>query len=142
THCCRATRLRHHFPTRRSSDLPLYYIRTFDAAGPAIIDTAFRINVYRVARNNQKLMSGPNAKDVSIRSLNKDSYVRVIARSGDWYRVALPDHIEGYLPLRSVTAAMSGVTKKLIADKTVTLHPRSESTIMNFLPRDTPVEVL
>src|SRR5690606_39957939 len=83
THCCRATRLRHHFPTRRSSDLPLYYIRTFDAAGPAIIDTAFRINVYRVARNNQKLMSGPNAKDVSIRSLNKDSYVRVIARSGD-----------------------------------------------------------
>lgn len=125
----------------RSKD-PLYYIRTLDAAEPAIIDTAFRINVYRVARNNQKLMSGPNAKDVSIRSLNKDSYVRVIARSGDWYRVALPDHIEGYLPLRSVTAAMSGVTKKLIADKTVTLHPRSESTIINFLPRDTPVEVL
>ncbi len=125
----------------RSKD-PLYYIRTLDVAGPAVIDTAFRINVYRIAGNNQRLKSGPNDKTVDISVLPKDAYVRVVARSGDWYRVALANHSEGYLPLRSVVPATHGKTKKLSEEKSVTLYARNESTIMNYLPKDTLVEVL
>lgn len=78
---------------------PLYYIRKIEAAVESMpIDTGFHQKPFKVAVRAVKLMTGPSAALPVKTVLPRDTYVTVLAQTSDWYRVALPDDRQGYLP--------------------------------------------
>jgi len=62
------------------------------------IDTGFHQKPFKVAVRAVKLMTGPSAALPVKTVLPRDTYVTVLAQTSDWYRVALPDDRQGYLP--------------------------------------------
>lgn len=51
-----------------------------------------------------KLLSGPASGATTRASLTAGTFLHILSASSTWYKVALPDGLEGYLPSKNVTA--------------------------------------
>lgn len=126
----------------RSKD-PIHYIRTLEAIVEASpLDTTFEVNTFRVAGKKPLLKSGPGSKHKSIQILAPETFTRVVAQSGDWYRVSLADRREGYILKKDVVPAQTG--KRLVLDRTVELRlePYADGVVIDYLNPQSVVEVL
>lgn len=94
---------------QNTSKDPVTYIRTMEKLVNELTpDTLFQSIVFRVNQKNSALHIGP-AKKLPVREqLAKDTYVKVIAQSNDWYRVLTADEHEGYIERSNVIPAEKG----------------------------------
>ena len=98
---------------------PIYYVRTSPPIKSASIDTLFKSTAYKVTAKEIHLRTGPNIKNSVTKILSKDTYLKPIAQSADWYRVSLADKQQGYVYKKEVKPADKG--KKLILKQNDTL---------------------
>jgi murein DD-endopeptidase MepM/ murein hydrolase activator NlpD len=94
---------------QRQSKDPIAYIRTMEKlVNEMMPDTLFQSIVFRVKQKNTTLRSGPGKKQPGYQELAKDSWIKVIGQSNDWYRVMTATQQEGYIQLRDITPAEGG----------------------------------
>ena len=133
-----------HFGIYQSrSKNPIHYIQTLEAIVDASpLDTTFQVNTFRVAGKKPVLKSGPGSRNQDIQKLAPETFVRVVAQSGDWYRVSLADRSEGYVLKKDVVPAQTG--KVLVLDRIVKLRlePDADSVVIDYLNAQSVVEVL
>lgn len=133
-----------HFGIYQSrSKNPLHYIKTLEAIVDASpLDTTFRVSTFRTVGKKQVLKSGPGTKNNDIEILVDETFVRVVAQSGEWYRVSLGDRREGYILKKNVAPATPGRLLKLERAVELRVDPDPESVIIDYLNPETQVEVL
>ncbi len=94
---------------QRQSKDPIAYIRTMEKlVNEMMPDTLFQSIVFRVKQKSATLRSGPGKKQPVYQELTKDSWVKVIGQSNDWYRVVTATQKEGYIEVRDITPAEGG----------------------------------
>jgi peptidoglycan LD-endopeptidase LytH len=94
---------------QRQSKDPIAYIRTMEKlVNEMMPDTLFQSIVFRVTQKSASLRSGPGKKQPAHEVLSKDSWVKVIGQSNDWYRVVTATQKEGYIEVRDITPAENG----------------------------------
>ncbi|HEU5147161.1 MAG TPA: M23 family metallopeptidase [Chryseosolibacter sp.] len=88
---------------------PLHYIRQMEQAMASVpIDTGFQQKPFKVARKMASVFFGPSLKSDIKASIEKNTYVTVLGQTNEWYRIALPDNLEGYIPKNQVTPLTAG----------------------------------
>lgn len=94
---------------QNASKDPIAYIRTMEKLVREVApDTLFRHMVFRVAQKRSTLYSGPSEKSFIRQTLDKDTYLNVIAQSGMWYRVMTAHEREGFVLKQQVIATEKG----------------------------------
>lgn len=94
---------------QRESKDPIAYIRTMEKlVNEMMPDTLFQSIVFRVTQKGGTLHAGPGKKQPALHELTKDAWVKVIAQSGEWYRVVTAAQAEGYIEKNNVTPAGKG----------------------------------
>jgi len=122
---------------------PLYYIKQVEAAMATLpIDTGFQQMPYKTRLRKVQLMAGPASKLPAKASLEKDTYVKIIGQSHDWYRISLPDETEGYVLRRQVVPLEGGTHLKLDNAGVLLSAIRSDAIPVAVLQADTAVEIL
>jgi hypothetical protein len=93
---------------QRSSIDPITYIRTMEKLVKELApDTLFQPLPMKVAARGSKLFNGSFPKAAAT-SLARDTYVKVIAQSKDYFRVQTADAREGFVEKKSVRELQKG----------------------------------
>lgn len=94
---------------QNTSKDPVTYIRTMaKLANQPAPDTLFHTVVFRVSQKTTALHLGPSGKFPVRELLTKDTYLKVIAQTNDWYRVLTADEREGFIERNNVIAVEKG----------------------------------
>lgn len=127
---------------QRGSKDPIHYIRTLEAMVASPLDTSFQVQAFKVDAPKINLRSGPGANYPALGQLSKNTWVKIISQSGDWYRIALPDKKQAFAHKKLLSPVLSG-TPLLLSTPTVLL---SETTLdavpVAYLSDSSNVEVL
>ncbi|MBT1689079.1 peptidoglycan DD-metalloendopeptidase family protein [Dawidia soli] len=122
---------------------PIHYLLTQDALkSDSPLDTLFREQVYRVTARRSMMRTGPGPKYALKETLNKNDYVKIIAQSDSWYRVALADERQGYVEKKQVGEAIKGKARKLDASAVLLSRNDQQSVPLAYLDKATAVEIL
>lgn len=97
----------------------------------------------RLRDGGSRLRAAPGGDSPVVRELEEHTPVRVLAGSGDYFRVRLPDGGVGYIAARLTEPADQPVASQIVA-AAGTLHPRpaAEAPVMGRLRQGTEVPVL
>jgi murein DD-endopeptidase MepM/ murein hydrolase activator NlpD len=96
---------------QKESKDPVAYIRTMERLVNELApDTLFQSVVFRAAKKSSDIFTGPSVKLPVREKIVKDTYVRVIAQSNDWYRVVTAENREGFIEKNKLVPAVKGVT--------------------------------
>ena len=128
---------------QRGSKDPINYIRILEAAPPAPpLDTALMAKAFKVTASQLNLRSGPGDKHEALAQLKKNTYVRIIGHSGDWYRIALPDQREGFISKKGA-APIDKISTVQLAEPTPLLsEAHADAVPVAYLPAPNTLEVL
>jgi SH3-like domain-containing protein/biotin carboxyl carrier protein len=122
---------------------PLHYIKTLERQEKTLaVDTSFKFLPYTIASNNTAVRRGPGDNFASMQSLDKDTYLNVIAQSKDWYRVLLPNEKQGFIMKKSVIARRKGKELMLNESKQLLSDVRDGQSMVKVLGPSTKVEML
>ena len=126
----------------RSKD-PVHYVLTMEALTNAqALDTTFSVQAYRVIDKKTFLRSGPGEKRPLKETLSRNTYIKILAQSKDWYRIALPDRRQGYVQKQSVGLAAKGKSRKLKAPAVLLSDSNEQSIPLAYLDKSAAVEIL
>ncbi len=121
---------------------PIHYIQTLEAMTDALPwDTTFSQPDHKVLSKQLNLRVGPGEKHSIVSLLKKDTYVRVIAQSKNWYRVSLPDLRQGFVYKHLIIPIEKGKRHK-IKSATVLLAGIDEDVPVAKLSPNTSVQLL
>lgn len=122
---------------------PLYYIHQVESAMETLpIDTGFQQQPFKVHPRKVKLMAGPSVKHEVKTYLDKETYLTVIGQSHEWFRIALPDHTEGFILKKHVAPITKGTFTTLDSATVLLSEIRMDAVPVALLKEDTSVEVL
>lgn len=97
----------------------------------------------RLRDDGTRLQAAPGVDGPVVRELEGLTPVRVLAGSGDYFRVRLPDGGMGYVAARFTEPADEPVTAQVVADAdAVHARPTAGAPVMSRLQRGTEVPVL
>ena len=119
---------------QRTSIDPIAYIRTMEKLVNELApDTSFQSLAFKVRDKNTALHSSPALKSDVIEKFSRDSYVRVIAQSKDWFRAESAENRQGYIQKKKVIPADKG-SQLLISETWLTVAPKNAATPIALLP--------
>lgn len=122
---------------------PINFIKTLDAVTEALPwDTTFRQPEFKTIAKSSVLFSGPAKKHTQRTTLSKGSYVEVVAQSGEWFRVMLPDTQEGFMQRDQVAAVKNGRKSRLKAPSVLYAGINNPKIPLMELHASTMIEVL
>lgn len=121
---------------------PLHYINQMEKMASVPLDTGFQQKPLEVRIKKASLFSGPSASSPVKASLQKDTYVTVLGQSRDWYRVSLPDQIEGYVQKKHLSDLKGGGQEKLDSTAIVLSRIHLDAVPVEVVQKASAVEVL
>ena len=122
---------------------PINYIRTLQAIGNVPPwDTTMLQPDFKVNAKSLSLRSGPGDKYLKRVILKKDTYVKVIGQSADWYRVRLPDDRQGFVPKHKISPIHKGKRERFKREAQLLDEIHPQAVPIAQIPPSTPVEVL
>ena len=122
---------------------PLYYIQQAEEAMASMpVDTGFHHQPFKVARKVAVLKSGPSAKLPDRGRLKRNTYVTVIGQSHHWYRISLPDKVEGFLPKNQLTELSEGAAITLDSASVLFSAGHARALPVDTLSENTPIHLL
>lgn len=126
----------------RSKD-PIHYVLAMEALiNEQVLDTTFNVQAYRVTDKKTLLRSGPGEKRSLKGTLTKNTYIKILAQSKDWYRIALPDKRQGYVLKQTVGLAAKGKSRKLKEPAVLLSESYEQSIPLAYLDKSAAVEIL
>jgi murein DD-endopeptidase MepM/ murein hydrolase activator NlpD len=127
---------------RRAKD-PIHYIRSLEAATEALPwDTTLTNPHYKVKVKRSFIRTGPGEKSTQLVQLKSDTYVRLLALSGQWYRVMLPNQKQGFIQKNQVKPVESGKRHRLKESQFLLSDTHADSPPMKELPAQSAVNIL
>lgn len=128
---------------QRGSKDPIDYIRTMEQIVNRLpLDTTFQSLAFRVGAKKLNVRTGPGEKHEVFTQLHKDDYVKILGKSGDWYRVWLPERRQGFVYQKYITPADNGTSLALQAPAVLLSKAHIEAVPVIFFDSDTTVELL
>lgn len=122
---------------------PVNYIRMMDVVANTLPwDTTFAQLDFKVTSKTAAMMRGPSDKFVKVTSLARESYVHVLAQSKEWYRVTLPDGMEGFVKQNTVKAIHDGKRLKIKQPTNLLSETTMDAVPLAHLSDGATVEVL
>jgi peptidoglycan LD-endopeptidase LytH len=122
---------------------PIHYIRTLEAVVKALPwDTTLAQPDFKVSAKNISMRMSPGEKGAATAVLKKDTYLRVIAHSHDWFRVLLPNEKQGYVHRKGITPIEKGKRERLKGEAVLLSEVHPHAVPIAHLKPETPVEVL
>lgn len=113
---------------------PIAYIRTMERlVDERMPDTLFQSLAFRISRKAGALLAGPSAKLGIRQSLPRDTYVRVIAHSQDWFRVTTADGKEGFVEKKYLSGTEKGSNILLAANTWLLTEPDTSAVPIRTL---------
>lgn len=130
-----------HFGIYRHGSLdPLYYIRQMEPlTKKSAIDTNMTLQARKVRSATLNLRAGPATSAGITDRLPKNTYVLLIGKSGEWYRIMLPDRRQGYLHAEHVTPLDEG--NALLLRDSIFLLSQPHRDAIPIMRLDDPAEV-
>ncbi len=127
---------------QRGSKDPIYYIRTFEKRLQLPLDTAFQPKAFKVKAQLANLRAGPGTDMPALSQLEQETWVQVIARNGDWYRIVLPNQKQGYLHSSLLSPLENGVVQEIPAQVPLLSAIQAGAVPIEILKDSARVEVL
>lgn len=123
---------------------PLPFVRRLPTTPPALeADTALVGAWGRVAATGARLRGEASVDGPVIGELDRNTPLRVLAATGSWYRVRLPDGTAGFLAARLAEAATASLRRQTFAAaQPVRDAPHAEAPAMELVGAGEGVEVL
>jgi SH3-like domain-containing protein len=122
---------------------PVDFVRTLEAVAKAAPwDTTLRQSDFKVAAKKVVLRAGPSEKQQPSCTLQKETYVQVIAQSTDWYRVMLPNGKQSYVLKDKIIPIASGKKMKIRNPTVLLSETHVNAAPLSHLKSPTTVEVL
>ena len=122
---------------------PLHYIRKLEAGIKTLpVDTGFHQKPFKIARKHAEMRTGPSDALPLRMSLQRDTYVTVIGQTSDWYRVVLPDDVQGFVMKKNLAPLAAGKTAVLDSTATLLSATASDALPLATLPPNTTVQIL
>lgn len=108
---------------------------------PVAVDRTRYGQWVRLQNDGIRLREGPSSASPVVREMDAATPARVLAGSGDWYRVALPDGSQGYVAAR-LTEPLQPL-QELVAEEDLSIltHPAGGSPRAEILPAGAPASV-
>lgn len=133
-----------HFGIYQSKSIdPINYIRTLEATVNALPwDTTFRQPDFKVTAKRVTLRSGPGEHHLRMSQLSKDTYVKVIAQSNNYYRVLLPNFKQGFISKNVIKPVEKGKRLKVKHSVALLSEVNPNAVPIAHLQATTVVEVL
>ena len=97
----------------------------------------------RMSEEGIRLRAAPGLRADVRRELGRHTPLRVLAGSGEWYRVRLPDGVEGYVAAR-LTEPLDGPVETRVAQRkeSVQAAPASSAPVIASVPAGAEISVL
>lgn len=127
---------------QRGSKDPIHYIRTLDAMVASPLDTSFQVQAFKVDAPRINLRSGPGTNHMALGQLEKNTWVKIISQSGDWYRIALPDKKQAFAHKNLLSPVDKGTPLQLEKPAVLLSASRPDAVPVAYLDKDSTVEVL
>lgn len=127
---------------QRGSKDPIHYIRTLEAMVASPLDTSFQVQAYKVDAPKINLRSGPGTNHTTLGQLKKNTWVKIISQSGDWYRIALPDKKQAYAHKKLLSPVAGGSPLQLAKATVLLSESRPDAVPVAYLGDSSTVEVL
>lgn len=128
---------------QRGSRDPIDYIRTMEQLVNRLpMDTTFQSLAYRVASEKLNVRIGPGEKHSRITQLSRHDYIKIIGKSGDWYRVWVPGHSQGFVYNKYIAPADKGRRIELSAPATLLSGADEQAVPVSYFTNDTTIELL
>lgn len=127
---------------QRGSKDPIHYIRTFETMLQSPMDTAFQPGAFKVTAQKANMRSGPGTENPALLQLEKETWVKIIARNGNWYRIALPDQRQGYLHKSLLSPVERGRLEELEGQRALLSDARQNAVPLSYVQDSARVEVL
>ena len=127
---------------QRGSKDPIHFIRSLEIMTNSPMDTSFQPEAFKVVAQKLNLRSGPGTQNPAIGQLEQDSWLKIIGRHGDWYRIALPNQKQAYVHQKLVAPVKEGKPLVLDGPSVLLSESRSDAVPVSFLQDSTVVEVL
>jgi len=122
---------------------PIHYIRALEVATDALPwDTTLSNPHYKVKVKRTFLRAGPGEKNAPLSQLKSDTYLKILAHSGNWYRVCLPDQKQGFIVKSHVEAIDKGKRHRLKRDHPLLSDSHPDAPPMSFLKAASAVNIL
>ena len=122
---------------------PLHYIRQMERAMDSVpIDTGFQQKPFKVARSKASVFFGPSSKSDVKTSIEKNTYVTILGQTDEWYRVGLPDNMEGYMQKKHVTPLTAGTHQTLDSAAVLLTAVAADAVPIEVIEKASAVEVL
>src|SRR5688572_2508833 len=122
---------------------PIHYIRSLEALTEALPwDTTLTDPHYRVKVKRSFMRTGPGEKQKSLQELQSGTYLKVLAHSGNWYRVGLPNGKQGFVQNNHVENLEKGKRHRLKKEQPLLSDIHLDSAPMSFLKPQSAVNVL
>ncbi|SDK64914.1 Murein DD-endopeptidase MepM and murein hydrolase activator NlpD, contain LysM domain [Catalinimonas alkaloidigena] len=98
----------------------------------------------RTGRQSVNLRTGPGTDHTVIRTCTPHTPLQVLAATGDWERIRLPDGTEGYLFHTLVEPLTRPIRQWVTSDASRPLldTPRPDAPLIQYLPTETSVAIL
>ena len=97
----------------------------------------------RLKNDGIRLRAEPSSRGSVVRELGQHTPLRVLAGSGDFFRVALPDGSHGYVAARLTEPTVEPVTSEVtVMGSTVRAHPTQDAPVVATLSAGAEVPVL
>ena len=131
-----------HFGIYRSgSKDPIDYVRSVPGIKEEEIDTSIFNNIYRIASIKANIRSGPETGKEIVTTLERNTFIKVVAKSYDWYRIILPDQTEGYIFRNLIQPVSEGPKVSLEATSTLLSEAHDDAVPLKRIPPQ-EVEIL
>lgn len=108
-----------------------------------VADASFLGTWVRIRRGDIRLREAPSTRAPTLDSMAVNTTLRVVAASGDWYRVRLPDGRGGFVLARltePLTAPLR--TARATSDVPVRSDPRGDALVLHQVGEGSAIEVL
>ncbi len=123
---------------------PMPFVRRIGTTPPALaVDTALIGGWTRTASDDINVRVSPSAEADPLAELPRHTALLVMAGTGSWYRVALPDGRVGFVAARLVEEAERPLRREVLASaQPVRLQPSPAAVAIDSVAAGQPVDVL
>lgn len=114
---------------------PLYYVQQTEAlATIAGVDTTLSRKPYKVNTRILNVRSAPNTSGEIIDKIEKQTYLEIVGKSNDWWRIILPNQKQGYVYCRLIEPVENGTPGQLSHEKFLLSRPVNDAVPVRLLP--------
>lgn len=122
---------------------PIHYIQQMESAMASVpIDTGFQQKPFKVALKKASVFFGPSTRSAVKSTVERNTFVTVLGQTAEWFRISLPDHIEGFMQKQHLAPLTAGKQQTLDSTAVLLTAVVDDAVPIEMIDKASSVEVL